>query len=89
MPEPTMQNAPAQFAPHPEKPGCTCPQGLKLQCPIHGMHGDDSRDMSWSIPQAPAVSYPDDQPRNYMTSEGAMVPGIAAQRNRELISSLA
>lgn len=70
MPPTTMQE-PVQNNPHPEKQGCTCEEGDKLNCPVHGMNPTEHRyDHSWSIPQGHPVGYPQDQPRNYMKAEG-------------------
>lgn len=71
MPATTMEE-PAQGNPHPEKQGCTCEQGHKLDCPVHGLNPTESdSDHSWSIPEGHPVGYPQDQPRNYMKAEGA------------------
>jgi 2'-5' RNA ligase len=73
MPPITMQE-PAQGNPHPEKQGCTCPEGLKLTCPVHGMNPDPTQqgyDHTWSIPENAPVGYPQDQPKNYFVNTGA------------------
>jgi hypothetical protein len=71
MPPTTMQE-PAQGNPHPEKQGCTCEEGHKLDCPVHGLNPtEEDSDHSWSIPEGHPVGYPQDQPRNYMKAEGA------------------
>lgn len=70
MPPTTMQE-PIQNNPHPEKQGCTCEEGAKLDCPVHGMNPtEQDYDHSWSIPQGHPVGYPDSQPRSYMKAEG-------------------
>jgi hypothetical protein len=69
---PPMTQAPNATNPHPEKQGCTCPQGLKLTCPVHGLNPtEQDSDHTWSIPEGHPVGYPQDQPRNYMKAEGA------------------
>lgn len=74
MMPPTTMEEPAQSNPHPEKQGCTCEQGHKLDCPVHGLHPtEQGYDHSWSIPQGHPVGYPQDQPRNYMKAEGSAV----------------
>lgn len=87
MPPTTMQE-PVQNNPHPEKQGCTCDEGKKLDCPIHGMNPTEQDiDHSWSIPENFPVGYPQDQPRNYIKAEGktfnsaAMVIGNAGNNN--------
>jgi 2'-5' RNA ligase len=75
MPPTTMQE-PAQGNPHPEKEGCTCDQGHKLDCPVHGLNPtEENSDHSWSIPEGHPVGYPQDQPRNYMKAEGSVNDG--------------
>lgn len=56
-PDPTQPRA----SEPPMPKGCTCPMGFKLDCPIHGMHGDDSDDSKWSLPEASPVGYPQNQ----------------------------
>lgn len=74
MPPTTMQE-PVQGNPHPEKEGCTCEEGHKLDCPVHGLNPtEEGFDHSWSIPQGHPVGYPQDQPRSYMKAEGAARP---------------
>ena len=74
MPPTTMQE-PAQGKPHPEARGCTCHEGLKLQCPVHGLNPDPEQqgyDHSWSIPESFPVGYPEAGPRNYyIKAEGS------------------
>jgi 2'-5' RNA ligase len=73
MMSPATMQEPAQGNPHPEKRGCTCEQGHKLDCPVHGLNPtEDDFDHSWSIPENHPVGYPQDQPRNYMKAEGAL-----------------
>jgi 2'-5' RNA ligase len=74
MPALIPHDEPAQRTPHPEDPlGCTCDKGHKLDCPVHGLHAtEQGHDHSWSIPESNPVGYPQDQPRNYMTSEGSV-----------------
>jgi 2'-5' RNA ligase len=73
MPALIPHDEPAQRKPHPEKQGCTCREGYKLDCPVHGLHAtEQGYDHSWSIPESNPVGYPQDQPRNYMTSEGSV-----------------
>ena len=72
MPATTMDQ-PAQQAPHPESKGCTCSEGHKLDCPVHGMHPDGAQqkyDHSWHIPEGQPVGYPESQPQNYIKAEG-------------------
>src|SRR5208282_3546212 len=61
--------------PHPEKQGCTCDEGEKLTCPVHGLNPDPMQqgyDHSWSVPEGHPVGYPESGPRNYyMKAEGA------------------
>src|ERR1700677_5155588 len=72
MPPTTMQE-PAQGNPHPEKEGCTCDQGHKLDCPVHGLNPtEENNDHSWSIPENAPVGYPQDQPRSYQVNTGAV-----------------
>lgn len=72
MREPAQQNA------HPEAHGCTCEEGEKLTCPVHGLNPDPEQqgyDHSWSVPQGHPVGYPESGPRNYyMKAEGANHP---------------
>lgn len=52
----------------PEPKGCTCHEGWKLDCPVHGMDADPELaelDHSWSIPENNAVGYPQDAPRTW------------------------
>lgn len=73
---PPITQAPNATNSHPEKEGCTCPEGKKLTCPVHGLNPDPTQqeyDHSWSIPQNAPVGYPQDQPRNYMKAEGSVV----------------
>lgn len=52
--------------PNPEPQGCTCKEGHKLDCPVHGLNATEQEyDHTWSIPQASPVGYPQDQPRNW------------------------
>ncbi len=70
MREPAQQNA------HPEAHGCTCQEGEKLTCPVHGLNPDPVQqryDHSWSVPEGSPVNFPQDQPRNYMKSEGSQI----------------
>lgn len=68
---PPMALEPGATNPHPEKQGCTCDEGHKLDCPVHGLNPtEQGYDHSWSIPQGHPVGYPQDQPRNYMKAEG-------------------
>jgi 2'-5' RNA ligase len=74
MMPPITMGEPAQGNPHPEKQGCTCELGHKLDCPVHGLNPTEQDfDHSWSIPQGHPVGYPQDQPRNYMKAEGSVV----------------
>ena len=71
MPSTTMQE-PAQGNPHPEKEGCTCDQGHKLDCPVHGLNPtEENNDHTWSIPEGHPVGYPQDQPNSYQVNTGA------------------
>jgi hypothetical protein len=47
--------------------GCTCDEGLKLECPVHGMHATEADyDHSWSIPEGSPIGWPQaDQPRGW------------------------
>jgi 2'-5' RNA ligase len=71
-----MTQAPDATNPHPEKEGCTCPEGEKLTCPVHGLNPDPTQqgyDHSWSIPEGSPVGYPESGPRNYyIKSEGSV-----------------
>lgn len=70
----TTMDQPAQGAPHPEAKGCTCSQGEKLDCPVHGMNPDADQqkyDHSWSIPQGHPVGYPQNAPDQYKVNTGA------------------
>jgi len=50
--------------------GCTCKEGHKLDCPVHGLNaGIDPLDHSWSLPENNPVGYPQDQPR-YLEPSG-------------------
>lgn len=49
---------------------CTCQDGHKLDCPVHGMFAtEQDHDHSWSIPENSPVGYPQDQPRNYQKAD--------------------
>lgn len=70
---PPMTQAPDATNPHPEAHGCTCPEGEKLTCPVHGLNPDPTQqgyDHSWSIPQNAPVGYPQDQPKSYQLNTG-------------------
>ncbi len=71
---PPITQAPDATNPHPEGHGCTCPEGKKLTCPVHGLNPDPTQqgyDHSWSIPEGSPVGYPESGPRNYyMKAEG-------------------
>lgn len=59
---------PTEPRPSMSPPGkdCTCPEGHKLDCPLHGLHPtSDIDDLSWSIPENSPVGYPQDQPRGW------------------------
>lgn len=46
--------------------GCTCPEGHKLDCPIHGMNApNEDADHTWFMPEGWPVGYPQDQPRGW------------------------
>jgi hypothetical protein len=63
---------PAQGNPHPEKVGCTCDEGHKLDCPVHGLNPtEENNDHTWSIPEGHPVGFPDAQPKNYFVNTGA------------------
>lgn len=63
---PPMTQPPNATNPHPEAHGCTCQEGEKLTCPVHGLNPtEQGYDHSWSIPQGHPVGYPQDQPKNY------------------------
>jgi hypothetical protein len=48
----------------PSQEGCTCHEGLKLECPIHGLYPiAPDLDHSWSVEQANPVGFPQDAPR--------------------------
>jgi hypothetical protein len=48
--------------------GCTCDEGLKLECPVHGMHATEQDfDHSWHIPENNPVGYPQGSPRGWAT----------------------
>ena len=50
----------------PEPKGCTCEQGHKLDCPVHGMDAfEPDNDHTWSLPEGWPVGYPQDQPRGW------------------------
>lgn len=54
----------------PEPLGCTCQEGKKLDCPVHGMQAtptgnDISYDHAWALPQNNPVGYPQDGPRTW------------------------
>lgn len=54
--------------------GCTCEEGHKLDCPIHGLKADPLKgDMTWALPEASPVGYPQDQPRNWQIQQEAKV----------------
>ena len=55
-----------------QEKGCTCDEGHKLDCPVHGLNGT-GESKSWSIPQASPVGYPQDQPRSWDISVKASV----------------
>jgi len=48
---------------------CTCPEGQKLNCPIHGMYAPDAEsigiDNANALPENSPVSYPQDAPRTW------------------------
>lgn len=44
---------------------CTCEDGHKLDCPIHGLDAPNDRTMQWSLPETSPVGYPQDQPRTW------------------------
>lgn len=62
---------------------CTCKEGKKLDCPVHGLHGD-MEDRSWAIPEASPVGYPQDAPRNWQIAitSSARSWDIAVKSNR-------
>jgi hypothetical protein len=82
-PDPTEPRA--SDAPQPE--GCTCPEGHKLDCPVHGMEGDDSHDLGWSLPEGSPVGYPQDMPRTYQQVMGATYYHNSPTENRSDIST--
>ncbi len=51
----------------PAPAGCTCHDGHKLDCPVHGLNGSqETLDNQWSnVQQANPVGYPQDAPRSY------------------------
>lgn len=53
----------------PDPRGCTCDDGHKLDCPIHGMYPtvEDPDDMGWHVPENNPVGYPQGQPRGWAT----------------------
>lgn len=53
----------------PDPRGCTCDDGHKLDCPIHGMHPsvEDPDDMSWHVPENNPTGFPGTQPRGWAT----------------------
>lgn len=65
---PPMTQEPNATNPHPEKQGCTCDQGLKLSCPVHGLNPtEQGYDHSWSIPEGHPVGLYQ-QPDQYMVN---------------------
>jgi hypothetical protein len=72
---PTIMQEPAQGKPHPDSRGCTCHEGDKLFCPVHGLYPDPTQqgyDHSWSIPEGFPVGYPQSQPKNYQVNTGSV-----------------
>lgn len=71
-PDPTEPRA----AKPPDPKGCTCLQGEKLNCPIHGLNADPEQevDHTWSIPQGQPIGYPQDQPRNWTQAVSSFSP---------------
>jgi hypothetical protein len=48
--------------------GCTCDEGQKLECPIHGLNADpEMADLAhdWSLPEGSPVGYPQDSSRTW------------------------
>lgn len=71
-PDPTEPRA----AQPPIPRGCTCLQGYKLDCPIHGLNADPEvhdLDHTWSMPEGSPVGYPQDQPRNWTQAVSSFV----------------
>ncbi len=59
---------PAPIDPTPDGKSCTCGEGHKLDCPLHGLLPDpriEDSDHAWHIPENNPVGYPQDQLRNY------------------------
>jgi hypothetical protein len=86
---PPITQAPDATNPHPEGHGCTCPEGKKLTCPVHGLNPDPTQqgyDHSWSIPEGSPVGYPQNAPDQYKVNTGAVatlcqIPGAICEQN--------
>jgi hypothetical protein len=64
----------------PAPKGCTCKQGLKLECPVHGMHAtQQDYDNTWAQPQAQPIGYPQDQPRNWQQAQSKVVQAVTVK----------
>jgi hypothetical protein len=68
FPDPTAPRA----AKPPEPLGCTCKEGQKLHCPVHGMNATEPDfDSTWSTPQAQPIGFPQDAPRTWQQAHSA------------------
>jgi hypothetical protein len=70
FPDPTAPRA----AKPPEPLGCTCQEGQKLHCPVHGMDATESdNDSTWSVPQAQPIGFSQDAPRSWQQAHASIV----------------
>lgn len=71
FPDPTEPRA----ARPPDPLGCTCAKGIKLECPVHGLHPTEGDyDHSWSLPEGQPVGYPQDAPRSWQQAVSSKEP---------------
>lgn len=68
FPDPTEPRSPMPPAPV----GCTCEEGHKLDCPVHGLDPvEPDMDHAWSVPENNPVGFPQDMPRTWSQAVSA------------------
>jgi hypothetical protein len=72
---------------------CTCEEGHKLDCPVHGLYAEidqGDKPLRWTAPETSPVGYPQDQPRAWQTPYTGSwhVAGIASQAEMVPIEAL-
>lgn len=71
FPDPIDGNRPI----HQQPKGCTCMEGHKLDCPVHGLNAPTPDwEGRWSLPENSPVNYPQDQPRSWQIAESSVTP---------------